>query len=79
VLSHLDEDTLTFDPGYDVVHVDEKWFNEDKDDRAYFLLDSEVPPPRSRKSKWFIPKTMFLAAVARPRYVLYFLICLANL
>ncbi|KAG2788834.1 hypothetical protein PC116_g9974 [Phytophthora cactorum] len=38
VLSHLNESTMKFDEGYDVVHVDEKWFNEDKDDRAYLLL-----------------------------------------
>ena len=66
VLSHVD-DALKFDSGYDVVHVDEKWFNEDKDDKAYFLLPDESAPPRARKSKRFIPKTMFLAAVARPR------------
>ncbi|KAG3136913.1 hypothetical protein PI126_g17609 [Phytophthora idaei] len=59
---------MKFDEGYDVVHVDEKWFNEDKDDRAYLLLDGEEPPPRDRKSKRFIPKMMFLAAVARPRF-----------
>ncbi|KAG6976244.1 hypothetical protein JG688_00001592 [Phytophthora aleatoria] len=38
VLSHLNESTMKFDEGYEVVHVDEKWFNEDKDDRAYVLL-----------------------------------------
>ncbi|KAG2788180.1 hypothetical protein PC129_g9915 [Phytophthora cactorum] len=63
-LSHLNESTMKFDEGY--VYVDEKWFNEDKDDRAYLLLDGEEPPPRGRKSKRFILKTMFLAAVARP-------------
>ncbi|KAG2854987.1 hypothetical protein PC113_g12828 [Phytophthora cactorum] len=58
---------MKFDEEYDIVHVDEKWFNEDKVDRAYLLLDGEEPPPRDRKSKRFIPKMMFLAAVARPR------------
>ncbi|KAG3060057.1 hypothetical protein PC121_g13674 [Phytophthora cactorum] len=57
---------MKFDEEYDIVHVDEKWFNEDKVDRAYLLLDGEEPPPRDRKSKRFIPKMMFLAAVARP-------------
>lgn len=59
VLSHLDEDMLTFDPGYDVVHVDENWFNEDKDDRAYFSLDDEMPSSHSRESKRFIPRPCF--------------------
>ncbi|GMF45366.1 unnamed protein product [Phytophthora fragariaefolia] len=63
-----DASTMQFDGGYDVVHIDEKWFNEDKEDRADLLLDGEKPPPRDRKSKRFIPKTMFLAAVARPRF-----------
>ncbi|GMF24317.1 unnamed protein product [Phytophthora fragariaefolia] len=53
---------MKFDGGYDVVYIDEKWFNEDKDDRAYLLFDGEKPPPRDRKSKRFNPKTMFLAA-----------------
>ncbi|KAG3008392.1 hypothetical protein PC120_g16258 [Phytophthora cactorum] len=54
---------MKFDEEYDIVHVDEKWFNEDKVDRAYLLLDGEEPPPRDRKSKRFIPKMMFLAAI----------------
>ncbi|KAG3121701.1 hypothetical protein PI124_g1010 [Phytophthora idaei] len=65
-LNHLNESTMKFDEGYDVVHVDGKWFNEDKDGRAYLLLGGEEPPPCDRKSKRFILKTMFLAAVARP-------------
>lgn len=58
------------DPMYNIVHVDEKWFNEDVDKKTYYLLDGEEPPHRQRKSKRFIGKTMFLAAVARPRSVL---------
>jgi hypothetical protein len=42
----------------------------DKDDRSYLVLEGEQPPPRARKSKRLILKTMFLAAVASPRYVL---------
>eukprot|EP00171_Calliarthron_tuberculosum_P006753 IDg6753t1 len=34
----------------------------------YYLLLDEKPPERSTKSKRFITKVMFLAAVARPRY-----------
>ncbi|GMF33901.1 unnamed protein product [Phytophthora fragariaefolia] len=66
-LSYLDDASRFFEPMLDVVHVDEKWFNADKDKRSYILLDGEEPPQRSRQSKRFIPKTMFLAAVARPR------------
>jgi hypothetical protein len=66
-LSYIDNTSLVFEPMFDVVHVDEKWFNADKDKRSYLLLDGEAPPQRSRQSKRFIPKTMFRAAVARPR------------
>ena len=52
---------------FDVVHVDEKWFYEDVDKRFYYIVGDEEPPQRHRCSKRFIQKTMFLAAVARPR------------
>ncbi|ETV88100.1 hypothetical protein H257_01456 [Aphanomyces astaci] len=45
-----------------------KWFNADKDRRTVYLLPDEAPQRRSWKSKRFIPKVMFLAAVARPRF-----------
>jgi hypothetical protein len=67
VLAHLNEERMEFDAGFDVVHVDEKWFNADKDKRVYFLLEGEEAPQRRRQSKRFIEKTMFLAAVTRPR------------
>ena len=66
-LSHVQSEHLLFDGMYDVVHVDEKWYNQDKDTRNYYLLKDEEPPHRVRKSKRFIGKTMFLCAVARPR------------
>ncbi|RHY01987.1 hypothetical protein DYB25_011970 [Aphanomyces astaci] len=59
---------VEFDPLWDVVHLDEKWFNADKDRRTVYLLPDEAPQRRSWKSKRFIPKVMFLAAVARPRF-----------
>ncbi|KAG2866088.1 hypothetical protein PC113_g3148 [Phytophthora cactorum] len=67
-LTFIDDSTLEFESMDNVAHVDEKWFYEDKDKRSYLLLPGEEPPHRPRKSKQFIPKTMFLAAVARPRY-----------
>ncbi|KAG3238252.1 hypothetical protein PI124_g16771 [Phytophthora idaei] len=53
---------------HNVVHLDEKWFNEDKDKRTGYGLPGEALPLRRQKSKSFIGKTMFLAAAARPRY-----------
>ncbi|KAH7485553.1 uncharacterized protein KRP23_4600 [Phytophthora ramorum] len=67
-LSFIDERTCQFEGMYDVVHIDEKWLNEDVDGRTYLLLPDEEAPQRHRRSKRFIPKTMFLAAIARPRY-----------
>ena len=66
-LSKIDDLSHDFEHMLDIVHVDEKWFNVDKDLRHYLVFEGEVPPVRSRQSKGFIPKTMFLAAVARPR------------
>ncbi|ETO69859.1 hypothetical protein F444_13620 [Phytophthora nicotianae P1976] len=43
-LSRVNDDTMEFDPLMDVIHVDEKWFNEDKDRRSYLLLDGETVP-----------------------------------
>ena len=66
-LSQIDPDTLQFQDMYNVIHIDENWFNEDVDKRSYYLVAGENPPQRQRQSKRFIGKTMFLAAVARPR------------
>nr|CCA23908.1 hypothetical protein OsJ_17334 [Albugo laibachii Nc14] len=67
-VSRVNPETLLFDPMHDIVHTDVKWFNEDVDKRVYYLLPGEQPPQRCRKYKRFIGKTMFLAAVARPRW-----------
>jgi hypothetical protein len=66
-MSYIDVETLSFDKMYNVVHIDEKWFNETSDKKVYYLADDEENPIRNRKSKKFIGKTMFLAAVSRPR------------
>ncbi|KAK9755957.1 hypothetical protein RND81_01G062500 [Saponaria officinalis] len=50
------------------VHVDEKWFYMTKATQRYYLVNDEEIPYRSCKSKRFIVKIMFLAAVARPTY-----------
>lgn len=58
-----------FEPMYDVVHVDEKWFYEDVNKRSCLVFeDDETPLQRSQRSKSRIPKTMFFAAVARSRH-----------
>ncbi|KAF0701894.1 hypothetical protein AaE_016257 [Aphanomyces astaci] len=57
-----------FDNLWDVVQMYCRlWFNADKDRRKVYLVPGEAPPRRSWKSKRFIPKVMFLGAVARPR------------
>ncbi|KAG6948573.1 hypothetical protein JG688_00015034 [Phytophthora aleatoria] len=60
VLAFIDERTCMFEPMYDVVHVDEKWFYEAVDKNTYYTVEDEEPPPRHRRSKLFIQKTMFL-------------------
>ncbi|ETV97349.1 hypothetical protein H310_09686 [Aphanomyces invadans] len=50
------------------VHVDEKWFYLTKVKRKFYVYDDEEVAVRAVKSKQFITKVMFLAAVARPQY-----------
>ncbi|ETW02726.1 hypothetical protein H310_05227 [Aphanomyces invadans] len=56
-----------FDNMWGIVHLGEKWFNADKDRRKVYLTRNESLSRRACKSKRFIPKVMFLAAVAHPR------------
>ncbi|XP_022013709.1 uncharacterized protein LOC110913170 [Helianthus annuus] len=53
---------------FNVVHIDEKWFYMSKPSKSYYLVPGEDEPLRKCKSKKFITKVMFLAAVARPRF-----------
>lgn len=57
-----------FEDMYDYVHIDEKWFYLSQVKRSYYLMLDEAEPKRYCKSKRFITKVMFMAAVARPRY-----------
>lgn len=50
------------------IHIDEKWFYLTKEKQNYYLTPDEEQPHRTVKSKRFIPKVMFLCAVARPRH-----------
>ena len=67
IFSWLNEAKTHFQPMYNVVHVDEKWFNQDKDKKPCYLARDEEEPHRETRHKRHIPKIMFLAAVARPR------------
>jgi hypothetical protein len=53
---------------YNTIHIDEKWFDTKEKCKKFYLLQDEEDPIRTCKSKNFIPKVMFLAAVARPRF-----------
>lgn len=57
-----------FQDMYDYVHIDEKWFYLTQTKRSYYLMLDEEEPHRTCRSKRFITKVMFMAAVARPRY-----------
>lgn len=67
-MSMLEPGSNNFKGMFDTVHVDEKWFYLTKVRQNFYLLPQEEGPERSCKSKRFITKVMFLAAVARPRY-----------
>lgn len=72
-LSMLDSNSVAlgaphFQNMNDHVHVDEKWFYISKNQQKYYLAAGEEPPHRTCKSKRFVTKVMFLAAVARPRW-----------
>lgn len=71
-LSMLEPSSLSSQPifknMYNYVHIDEKWFYLSKESERYYLLPEEHEPLRTCKSKRFITKVMFLAAVARPRF-----------
>ncbi|KAE9073640.1 hypothetical protein PF010_g24991 [Phytophthora fragariae] len=62
-----------FDPMYDVVHLDEKWFYVKKVGGKVYVLTGkddvpiDDPPVQYAQSKRHIKKVMFLCAVARPR------------
>ncbi|XP_058215387.1 uncharacterized protein LOC131326570 [Rhododendron vialii] len=71
-LSMLEPSSLESQPFfkdmYNYVHIDEKWFYLTRESERYYLLPEEEEPHRTCKSKKFIIKVMFLAAVARPRF-----------
>ena len=72
IIKHLQGDTLeqksTYLPMYDYVHLDEKWFYLSKKSHRVYLGQSEQGKYRATSSSKFIPKVMFTACVARPRF-----------
>ncbi|XP_047258607.1 uncharacterized protein LOC124890829 [Capsicum annuum] len=73
-LSMIDQNRININPMFmnmfNYVHIDEKWFFLSKKVERYYLLPGEHEPDsyHSYKSKNFIPKVMFMAAVARTRF-----------
>ncbi|XP_047258581.1 uncharacterized protein LOC124890814 [Capsicum annuum] len=73
-LSMIDQNTIHINPMFmnmfNYVHIEENCFIFSKKVERYYLLpgEQEPDPYRSYKSKNFIPKVMFMAAVARPRF-----------
>lgn len=57
---------MMFDGLGNRIYVDEKWFYITQCEQTYYLAADEEPSHRSVKSKRFITKVMFLAAVMRP-------------
>ena len=69
-MSKLDTSAPSNDPMFqnmfNHIHIDEKWFYMTNTSEKYYLVADELPPHCTAKSKHFIEKVMFLAAVARP-------------
>ncbi|OWZ22181.1 Inositol oxygenase [Phytophthora megakarya] len=53
-LAYINDDSMNFETMEDVVHVDEKWFNEDKNKRSYIAFEGETPPTRKIKMPPFL-------------------------
>ena len=59
-------DAFKFKPYTNVVHIDEKYFYLTRETQTYYLAPGEIEPHRECQSKTFIPKSMFMCAVAKP-------------
>lgn len=60
---------LKYQEMYDLVHIDEKWFNLKKTRMGFILCPDEELPYRTTKHKSHIQKVQFLAAIGRPHFV----------
>ncbi|KAL9674620.1 hypothetical protein QQ045_030892 [Rhodiola kirilowii] len=72
ILKLLQGDTVytktEYCPMFDFVHLDEKWFYLTKKSQRVYLAQNERGKHRTANSSKFIPKVMFTAVVARPRF-----------
>jgi hypothetical protein len=68
----LDRKALPHEPKfmemYNIIHMDEKWFNTTSKYMKYYMLPKEDDPHRTMHNKNRIGKVMFLSAVERPIY-----------
>jgi hypothetical protein len=73
-LSMLESSSLPHNPifsrMYNIVHIDEKWFNTMKKYEKYYLLSDEEDLIRNCNNKKIIGKVVFLATIARLRFAL---------
>jgi len=71
-VSMLDHQTLPNEPKfiemYNIIHMDEKWFNITSKYKKYYMLPQEDDPHRVVQNKNSVGKVMLLSAVARPIY-----------
>lgn len=65
----LSDDLTCFQPMFDYVHVDEKYFYICKAKQGYSIVRGEATPARYVQNRRILKKVMVLMAVARPRYV----------
>jgi hypothetical protein len=66
--STFQDDDPTFKSGFNVVHIDEKWFFRIRKKENIYLSHREEASKRETKNKGHIQKIMFISAMARPRY-----------
>ena len=62
----VNEELMTYSSNYDVVHINEKWFYTTEEGEAYWATAEEDMAYIASKSKRFIKKYMFMAALACP-------------
>ena len=60
-------DPTVFHSQFNVIHLDEKWFNERALKLRYYRCRCEQPITSHVRHKSHIPKVMFISAVCRPR------------
>lgn len=65
-LSFVDRQSLSLASMYEHVHVDEKWFILREVTSTFYRGKEEPEPVRCAQNKRFLPKVMFICAVARP-------------